>query len=77
MLPLYLIQIVSNILGFVGQGFVNSSKGFQVICQVATIVLIDKNKLIEKKRKLAKGRALAQKKSELRRTKENIKYRLN
>ena len=33
LLPLYLIRIVLNMLGFVGSGFDKSSKDFQVICR--------------------------------------------
>ena len=46
-------------LGFVGSGFVRSSKDFQVIC-------------CNYYRVLKKGRALVQENYELRRTKENI-----
>ena len=73
MLPLYLPRIVSNMLGFVGSGFVKSSKDFQVICrnfysfENAEKIL----NLREKKKQLAKSRVLAQEKYELRRTKEN------
>ena len=62
-------------LGFVGSGFVKSSKDFQVICRNCYRSFGNIEKILnlrEKKKQLAKGRALAQEKFELRRTKENI-----
>ena len=74
MVPLYLIRIVPNILDFVGTGFVKSSKDFQVICRNCYGSFENTEKIVnlrEKKKQLVKGRALAQEKYELRRTKEN------
>ena len=62
-------------LGFVGSGFVKSSKDFQVICRNCYRSFENAENflnLIEKKKQLAKSRALAKEKYELRRTKENI-----
>ena len=62
-------------LGFVGSGFVKSSKDFQVICRNCYRSFENAEKILnlrQKKKWLAKGRALAQGKYELRRTKENI-----
>ena len=62
-------------LGFVGSGFVKSSKDFQVICRNCYRSFENAEKdlnLREKKKRLVKGRALSQEKYELRRTKENI-----
>ena len=62
-------------LGFEGSGFVKSSKDFQVICRNCCISFENAEEILnwrEKKKQLTKGRALAQEKYELRRTKENI-----
>ena len=62
-------------VGFVGSGFVNSSKDFQLICRNCYRSFENAEKILnlkEKKKQLAKGRALAQEKYELRRNKENI-----
>ena len=75
LLPLYLIRIVSNMLGFVGSGFIKSSKDFQVICCNCYRSFENAEKTLnlrEKKKQLAKGRPLAQEKYELKRAKENI-----
>ena len=56
-------------------GFVKYSKDFQVICCNCYRSFENAEKILnlrEKKKQLAKGRALAQEKYELKRTKENI-----
>ena len=56
---------------FVGSGFVKSLKVFKVICRNYYRSFENaENIFIEKKKQLARGRALAQEKYELRRTKK-------
>ena len=73
LLPLFLIRIVSNMLSFGGSVSVKSSNVFQLICCNCYIVFgnTDKN-FSEKKKQLARCRAVAQEKYELKRNEENI-----
>ena len=51
MLPLYLSRIVSNMLGFVGPGFVKPSKIFQVICRNYCRSAENEEKIFKEKKK--------------------------
>ena len=55
MLPLYLSRIVSNMLGFVGPGFVKPSKIFQVICRNYCRSAENEEKIFKEKKKRGIG----------------------
>ena len=59
-------------LGFAGSGIVKSLKVFQVICHNCYRSFENAENIFrERKKQLARGRALAQEKYDLKRTKEN------
>ena len=62
MVPLYLIRIVSNMLGFVGPGFFKPSKIFQVICRNYCISAKNEKIFREKKKQHVRERDVGTKK---------------